>query len=47
MIEEFKNHIVNKYEINDMEMLRHFLGIDIYQEKNNIFISKKVMWTKF
>lgn len=41
MIEEFKNDMVNKYEMSDMGMLRYFLGIEIYQNKNNLFISQK------
>ena len=33
MIEEFKKDIVKKYEMSDMGLLRHFLGMEIYQDK--------------
>lgn len=29
IIEEFKNDMVNKYEISDMGMLKYFIGIEI------------------
>lgn len=30
MIEEFKNEMLKKYEMSDLGLLRHFLGIEIY-----------------
>lgn len=39
MIKEFKNNMVNKYEMNDMKILT--LGIERYQDENDIFIFQK------
>lgn len=39
MIEEFKNEMLKKYEMSDLGLLRHFLGIEIYQEEEGVFIS--------
>ncbi|KAG6538567.1 hypothetical protein ZIOFF_003691 [Zingiber officinale] len=33
MIEEFKDDMTQKYEMSDMGLLRHFLGMEIYQEE--------------
>lgn len=39
MIKEFKNNMVNKYDMNDMKILT--LGIERYQDENDIFIFQK------
>ena len=41
MIEEFKKDMVKKYEMSDMGLLRHFLGMEIYQDEG-VFISQKL-----
>ena len=41
MIEEFKKDIVNKYEMSDMGLLHYFLGIEVYQDKEEVFISQR------
>jgi hypothetical protein len=41
-IEEFKKYIVNKYEMSDMGLLHYFLGIEVYQDKEEVFISQKM-----
>jgi hypothetical protein len=38
MIEEFKKDMVNKYEMSDMGLLHYFLGIEVYQDKEEVFI---------
>jgi hypothetical protein len=42
MIEEFKKDLVNKYEMSDMWLLHYFLGIDVYQDKEDMFISQRM-----
>ncbi len=42
MIEEFKKDIVKKYEMSDMGLLYYFLGIEVYQDKEEVFISQKM-----
>ena len=41
MVEAFKNDMTKKYEMSDMGLLRHFLGMEIYQDKENIFICQR------
>jgi hypothetical protein len=42
MIEEFKKDMVNKYEMSDMGLLHYFLGIEVYQDKEEVFISQRM-----
>ncbi|KAG6484580.1 hypothetical protein ZIOFF_053100 [Zingiber officinale] len=42
MIEEFKDDMAQKYEMSDMGLLRYFLGMEIYQEEETIFICQKI-----
>jgi hypothetical protein len=42
MIEEFKKDMVNKYEMSDMGLLHYFLGIEVYQDKEGVFISQRM-----
>jgi hypothetical protein len=42
MIEEFKKDMVKKYEMSDMGLLHYFLGIEVYQDKEEVFISQKM-----
>ncbi|KAG6486941.1 hypothetical protein ZIOFF_055522 [Zingiber officinale] len=42
MIEEFKDDMTQKYEMSDMGLLQHFLGMEIYQEEETIFICQKM-----
>jgi hypothetical protein len=42
MIEEFKKDMVKKYEMYDMGLLHYFLGIEVYQDKEEVFISQKM-----
>ena len=41
MIEEFKLDMMKKYEMNDLRLLHYFLGIEIYQNKESVFICQK------
>jgi hypothetical protein len=48
MIEEFKKNMVNKYEMSVKALLHYFLGIEVYQDKEELFISQKdVCWNFF
>lgn len=38
MVEEFKVEMMKQYEISDMGLLHYFIGIEIYQENNGVFI---------
>jgi hypothetical protein len=42
MIEEFKKEMVKKYEMSDMGLLHYFLCIEVYQDKEEVFISQKM-----
>ncbi|XP_019054645.1 PREDICTED: uncharacterized protein LOC109115268 [Nelumbo nucifera] len=42
MIEDFKNEMVKKYEMSDMVLLYHFLGIEIYQA-TPLVVNEKLM----
>ena len=41
MIEEFKEDMTQKYEMSDMGLVWPFLGMEIYQEDDNVFICQK------
>ncbi|KAJ4764255.1 polyprotein [Rhynchospora pubera] len=41
MMHEFKNDMMKKYEMNDLGMLHYFLGIEIDQRDDGVFISQK------
>jgi hypothetical protein len=35
-IEEFMKEMIKRYEINEMGLLHHFLGIKVYQDDDDI-----------
>ena len=41
MIEKFKEEMMKRYEMTDLGILHHFLGIGVIQEANNIFIHQR------
>nr|XP_027064479.1 uncharacterized protein LOC113690684 [Coffea arabica] len=41
MIADFKKDMMKIYKMNDMELLHHFLGMEIYQYDNGTFICQK------
>ncbi|KAL3534236.1 hypothetical protein ACH5RR_002697 [Cinchona calisaya] len=41
MITKFKKDMMKKYEMNDMRLLHHFLGIEIDQNDDGVFICQK------
>lgn len=41
MIEDFKRDLMKKYEMSDLGLLHYFLGIEIYQNKEDIFICQR------
>jgi transposase InsO family protein len=40
MIEEFKVEMMKRYEMSDLGLLHHFLGMEVYQDENGVFISQ-------
>ena len=38
MIEKFKEEKIKRYEITDLGLLHHFIGIGVIQEASSIFI---------
>jgi hypothetical protein len=38
MIEKFKKYMVNKYAMSDIGLLHYFLDIEVYQDKEEMFI---------
>jgi Reverse transcriptase (RNA-dependent DNA polymerase) len=43
MIHEFKNDMMKRYKMNNLGLLHYFLGIEIDQKKDDVFISQKKM----
>ncbi|KAM1775099.1 hypothetical protein ACFX12_044389 [Malus domestica] len=41
MMEEFKEEMMKRYEMTDLGLLHHFLGIGVIQEASSIFIHQK------
>ena len=41
MIADFKKDMMKRYEMNDMGLLHHFLGMEIYQYDDGVFICQK------
>ena len=41
MIEEFRREMMMKYEMSDLGLLHYFLGMEIYQDDDGVFISQK------
>ena len=41
MVEKFRKEMMKKYEMSDMRLLHYFLGIEVYQEENGVFICQK------
>ena len=41
MIEDFKNEMMQKYEMSDLGLLNHFLGMEIYQDDGGVFICQE------
>jgi hypothetical protein len=39
MIEEFKQFMVKKFEMTDLGLMAYFLGIEVKQFNNRIFLS--------
>ncbi|KAL9266033.1 Retrovirus-related Pol polyprotein from transposon TNT 1-94-like protein, partial [Drosera capensis] len=39
MIAEFKSDMMKRYEMNDLGVLHHFLGIEIHQVDDGVFMS--------
>lgn len=40
-IEEFKKEMIKRYEMNDIGLVHHFLGIKVYQDDRGVFIYQK------
>ncbi|KAK2398761.1 putative mitochondrial protein [Trifolium repens] len=41
MVENFKIEMMKKYEMSDLGLLHHFLGIEVYQDEYGVFICQK------
>ena len=41
MFEEFKRCMMNEFKMSDLGMMHYYLGIEVYQLANGIFISQK------
>ncbi|KAL8117754.1 hypothetical protein AgCh_015587 [Apium graveolens] len=41
MINQFKSDMMKKYEMSDMGLLHHFLGIEIHQQGDGVFICQQ------
>lgn len=41
MLDDFKLSMMQEFEMTDMGKLHHFLGIEVLQSKNGVFISQE------
>ena len=41
MMKEFKEHMMKTFEMTDLRLMNYFLGIEVKQEEDDIFIFKK------
>ncbi|KAK2969370.1 hypothetical protein RJ640_000642 [Escallonia rubra] len=41
MIKDFRKEMMKKYEMNDMGLLKHFLGMEVHQDDEGVFICQK------
>jgi len=41
LIEDFRKEMMMRYKMNDFGLLHHFLGIEIHQEDDGVFICQK------
>ena len=41
MLNKFKKSMMKEFEMTDLGELHHFLGIEVYQSKEGIFISQE------
>lgn len=41
LVDDFKSSMMRKFEMTDLGMWRYFLGLDVTQEENGIFICQK------
>ncbi|CAL8152242.1 unnamed protein product [Prunus armeniaca] len=41
LLDEFKEHMMTKYEMTDLGLLHHFLGMGVIQTKSSIFLHQK------
>jgi len=41
LVDEFKSQMMNEFEMSDMGLLHYFLGLEVYQTEDGIFISQR------
>lgn len=41
LVDEFKSQMMNEFEMSDMGLLHYFLGLEVYQAEDGIFISQR------
>jgi len=41
LVHEFKSQMMNEFEMSDMGLLHYFLGLEVYQIEDRIFISQR------
>jgi len=44
MIKEFKEDMMKTFEMTDLVLMNYFLGIEVKQQKECIFISQKAIY---
>jgi len=47
LIEDFRKEMMMRYEMNDLGLLHHFLGIEIHQEDDGVLFVKRNMLQKY
>ena len=47
LIEDFRKEMMMRYEMNDLGLLHHFLGIEIHQEGDGVFICQNILFNGF
>jgi len=47
LVEEFKQEMMQAFEMTDLGLMTYFLGIEIKQSENDVFICQKNMQRKY
>lgn len=47
MVDNFKNSIMNDFDMTDLGLMQYFLGIEVVQSHAGIFISSRNMSKRF